>query len=336
LVAGPDCYFISTPGLLGHKEITRPRTETKGATIQTNDFANRPHFLVDIGDDRNLRVKTSLPKGLYGSSLLEVQEEDFPRAVDWITDNLKAVGISIPKNDLEDFGLSRLDYCRNIHVDRPLSAYLDTLSQYKWPGGETMNYKAETLTYGRSSSNKQFSAYNKIAEVQKTEKKNPLAVGMIKDFGGRQNILRLESRLLKGREVHNYLGPMPMNPTLKDGFTFAKAVRRVSGDLGRLIQGNTTQQEFVFSENLELLERCFAVSKRGAFNRFLAITATEKFVRDFQGDWSAIRRFLELKYQRRQVFALMKTLRENLRLGAPPETVDLIAEIREKIFLKAA
>ena len=113
-----------------HTQVT---TKDGGEVVSEKTFLNfSDGFGVDVEGGR-VWVRCSLPKQLRKTSLFEVTELDFPRAVSLIEDRLDTAGIDIDRNNLSDFQLSRVDFCRNIEVaHRPLD-YISAFSGLSFP-----------------------------------------------------------------------------------------------------------------------------------------------------------------------------------------------------------
>ncbi len=299
-------------------------SDADGEVLSVRKFCNLPHLSVDLTPDRVLYCQTSLPKLLYGSSLFEVKESDLDRSVAAIEKKLTEAGVDIPHNNLSDFTLSRVDFCRNLRVDHAPMDYLVALGDFYMPRRAKQDIEHETVTFRNSDHEMVF--YNKVREVRETEKQKSvrdLAATMPED------ILRVECREKRRRAIKRFLPAGELR--LSSVFNRKLCQERLLREMDLLVRGADRQVELNFRENSELLQSIAVRRRRGVFQEFLAVKGAREFIKEFRGDWSKIKEFLEYHYEKSQVYQLISDLRRYHALTLDGEDRDLIGEIRRKI-----
>jgi hypothetical protein len=295
-------------------------------------YCNLKNFSIDIKRDEkrltdNLYFQTSLPKLLYKTSLFEITENDIDRSIDEIQKTLNSAGVIIDKNNLNDFKISRVDFCKNIQVDNNITDYLLYLDNFYFSRRLKTEIKKETVLYKNKS--QQLTFYNKIKEILDTVKeKSILKLVENKD----QNILRVESRLLKKRVVSQEL---KANKDFDFKFIslFNKDIvkRKLLKDIQCLVRDSQEQREFNFEENSKLLDYLKRENKRNINMKFLACRGTTEFLKDFGFNHEKVFEFYKENFSRAQAYKNMKEIYYFTNLMTEQKERDLLNEIRQKI-----
>jgi len=291
-------------------------------------FCNDTSFNLTIKDAEKsqlLFLQTSLPKLLYKSNYFEVNENDRDSALTAIYSGLNQAGVNVGSDQLDDWSLSRVDFCRNLKVDHAIIDYLLTLNQFCFTRRDKIEIKKETINFRNKSQD--FTFYNKIKEILDTEK-DAAIIQLV--AGKKQDILRVESRLKKkaviDRQVHHDM-------KFAELFDVKLAKRKLLNDLekltridkNKLIECNTT-------ENINLLRFIETRRKRNSFSEFLAVKGVANFLIEFQHDWQKILDFLlQFGYPKTTAYRHIKTLKDYQSLLMLSEKRNLIEEIKYKI-----
>ena len=301
-----------------------------GELIATKTFCNTVAGVnLTIGTDRasgrdTLYLQTSLPKLLYSTSYYEIKESDCERALLSIQDRLAEAGVNIPDNSLADFELSRVDFCRNIEVQHNIIDYLLCLKNFELSRRNKQQFKAETLTFYNKS--QELSFYNKVREI-KDKETAPEIVEFMKDK--RENILRVENRLMKKRTIEREL-----NRKLKvtELFDYKLCKENLLRNLNRLVKPDI-QLQFNFESSKRIIEQLRAERARDSFGEFLKIYGLDFFLAGFDYNYELIRKFIvECGYSRRQSYRLVGDLKEKYeRFRIIQEDRDLLQELKDKI-----
>jgi len=289
-------------------------------------FCNLPHFNIDIKttDKKILFIQTSLPKLIYRTSLYEIKEQDTEKAIKAIEQQLKMSGVSISNNSLNDFDLSRLDFCKNIQVENNIIDYLLYFNKFYYSKRMKTELKSETVTYRNKS--QQLTFYNKIKEIQDTEKDKEI-IELVQDLP--QDILRIESRLLKKRTIEQEL--KKNNVKFCNIFNMDIARNKLLKDINCLVQDSQEQIELAFEQNTELLNYIKSKKKRNVFTTFLAAKGAEQFLSEFNNDYDKILSFFLDHFSKAQSHRNRNELRKFQRLIENRKQKDLLKEIRYKI-----
>jgi len=290
-------------------------------------FCNLPNSNIDIKElkgDRKLFLQTSIPKLLYGTSFYETSENDIERAIQSIEQELELSGVYFDKNNLDNFKLSRVDFCKNIKVDHSIMDYLVLLSGFRKSRTDKFEIKKETISFRNKS--QELIIYNKIKEILDTVKeKNILKLVENKE----QNILRVESKLKKKSVIDREL----KNNKLKfvDIFDKNKSRAKLLKDINCLYADKSNQLDLNFNENLELLRDIKSKRNRGVFKEFLAIKGVDRLFNEFQYDWEKIKELLLSVYKKSQVYGIMSELKQYHLSIIDYKERDLLKEIKYKL-----
>lgn len=300
--------------------------DSEGEVVGEKTFCNLPHFKLDVRDSprRMLSFQTSLPKILYRTSLFEVKPSDFEKAVSVIEDNLSEAGVVFDKNNLADFKLSRVDFCRNLEVEHKCMDYLVYLSNRYMSRRQKRDIAHETLSF--RNSDRELTFYDKLREVRETETDKQV-LRLVQNREG--NILRVESRLKTSRVIPKAVGIA--SPKLSDLFDSELSKSHLLHEVDSLVVGAESQSEFNFQENSDLIQYIATRKRRGVFKEFLAVRGVQRFLTDFRGDWEMIFEFLLCHYSRRQAYSLLAELRKYRELLVESVERDLLGEIRRKL-----
>lgn len=158
-------------------------------------YYNNKLSTIDISND-TLFYSVSIPKLLYKTNLFAITEDDYELTVEKIITEINNAGISLPNNNLNDFEISRVDFCKNIEVIKHPKEYLEYLTGFQYPWATKTKYFNETLLFHNKSRELVF--YNKFKEFKAKEKDQNLR---IKFYSYPENILRIESRLKNKRVI---------------------------------------------------------------------------------------------------------------------------------------
>lgn len=296
-----------------------------GELIAEKEYCNTPggvHFdIKQQGSSSALFFQTSLPKLLYGTSLKELQENDFERCLLALQSQAAAAGVVIDKQAFESLPVSRLDYCRNLEVKHSIVDYLALLRNCSFNRRNRTSWKTETVLFFNGS--QEFTAYNKILEVKRNESQ-AAAAGITESTP--ENVLRFESRLKAAKVIQNTL----RRRTFLECFDFKVAKEKLVGDFETVVLNNGQQIELNFLEDIERLQ-VLRENKRYSWNLFLAEQGTGLFLLKYNHDLELVKKLLLQVYQRRQAFYILNQLKQYIAEHRTPEQRDLISEMRQKL-----
>ena len=105
-----------------------------------------------------LLIEGSLPAWVYGTNVLMIN--DLHEAVAAGNKHLQGVKF-LPKIDLADANIYRIDFCCNHHIGDRMNDYLQAIAKLTYPHRETRTYRGGTMFYAKSRSSK---LYNKGEE----------------------------------------------------------------------------------------------------------------------------------------------------------------------------
>lgn len=302
---------ISSEKITGEKVFCN---EVKGVNLTVKeDFETRAPLLY---------VQSSLPKLLFGTSLYELKETDGARALEALSERLRESGVH--STGLANFELSRLDYCRNLTVERLPADYLLVLKNFELSRRNKQQFKGETLTFYNKSA--ELSFYNKVKEVRDKED-SPDIVSLLKDR--KEDILRVESRLLKKKVIERELGEL----SLAEVFDFALCKENLLRNFNRLSK-TEVQLEFNFESNRELAQQLRREHTRGVFDKFLRQVGLKQFLASMDFDWQLVRSFVvvECGVSRRRSYEVIADLKRDYeRFALKANEREVLAELREKI-----
>lgn len=266
-----------------------------------------------------LFLEVSLPKLLYGTSLKELQENDLERCIEELERELKAAGAIVQTGAVENMPLSRLDYCRNIKVQHSIVDYLALLRNCSLGKRARANWQTETVLWYNGS--QEFTAYNKVLEVQSRHKDTRQLVAP------KQDILRLESRMKRAPVIRQELKE---RRTLAECFNFELAKQKLLSDYDKLVLNVGEQLQLNFLEDLERLQG-LREKTRYSWQLFLAEYGTSFFLAKYNYDLELVKKLLLETYQRRQAYNILKSLKLFIAERRTPEERHLLRELRDKL-----
>lgn len=303
-------------------------SEETGELVEERLYFNGDRFNADIRGGL-LSFSTSLPKLLLKTSLFEVRDSDFPRAVSELETRLDQAGVSVSHNNLSDFQLSRVDFCANLQVDHAPMDYLLELTKFGMSRRDKRDIAHETVSFRNSDRELEF--YNKVREVLQKEKDSEV-LKLVKDRP--EDILRVESRLKKPRAVRKLVGLTEAK--LQNVFDLKLSRSHLLKEVEGLVRNSEESQgEFDFHENLQLLDYVMSVRRRGGFKEFLAVKGVGNFLGEFRYDWQKIAEFLRHKYSARRTQELIRDLKDYQKLILERPARDLLGEVKDKLRLVA-
>lgn len=150
-------------------ELTRKRYHNSNETCKTG------LNVTDYG--AMLTISCSAPKLLYDTNLVEICDADLERFQDSVKSGLEKIGI---ESDLCGAYLTRVDTCRNVPIELPVSHYLHALQSCTIPYlSKSIIHKGshgvETLTFTNPHrSMRDFQLYDKVQESGATHDGNIL------------------------------------------------------------------------------------------------------------------------------------------------------------------
>ena len=158
-----------------------------------------------------LTLEFSLPKLIFDNNYQMIQSTD--GAVKIANFQLAAVP-NIPKLDLGEGVLIRLDLCYNHQVGEMVDDYINALSKLEYPHRKTKYHRSEGAEFKAKHKTTKF--YNKEHES-----------GYIEAHG----ILRQETTMLDGKDIQKFL--LKSKPTLLD-ISREQVIAELNSDLGKL------------------------------------------------------------------------------------------------------
>lgn len=291
-------------------------SETVFCNLPAGQFSIKPQAAEEC-----LFFQTSLPKLLYGSSLRELQSGDFERSLEAIEKQFAAAGVYIEPHSAAGFGVSRIDYCRNLAVTHSIYDYLAILKNCSFGGRTKTAWQTQTVTFFNKS--QELSAYNKVLEV-KNDARQALAAGVTAETP--ENILRLESRLKKARVVQSIL----KRRTFEECYDFELAKKKLLEDFDKTVLNVGQQLELNFNYLDSLLAE-YRVSGRDALGHIEKKFGRDSIIAMFGEDLELLRAWLFRHYARRQALKHLKSYKQHIAERRTPEQRDLLGELRAKL-----
>lgn len=306
-------FLTKTLTAISTGEVT---SETTFCNLSGAQFSIKPQ-----GSEKSLFFQTSLPKLLYGTSLKELQRGDFEQSLEAIEEKFKEAGVYIEPHSLASFGVSRVDYCRNIEVTHNIYDYLAILRNCSLGGRTKTTWQTQTVTFFNKS--QELCAYNKVLEV-KQDAIQALAAGVTPETP--ENILRLEKRLKKAKVVQSIL----KRRTFSECFDFELAKKKLLEDFDKTVMNVGQQLELNLNFMDELLSEHRSLGRDGLGQ------IEKRFGRDyilllFQEDMELLKAWLFRHYERRQAYYHLANYRRHLAERRTPEQRDLLGELRAKL-----
>jgi len=271
------------------------------------------------GQESCLFLEVSLPKLLYGTSLKELQENDLERCIEELAGEFAAAGAVVGSDSIPNMSLSRLDFCRNIQVKHSIVDYLALLRNCSLGRRARANWQTETVLWYNGS--QEFTAYNKVLEVQSHKKALPDIIQPVQD------ILRLESRMKRAPVIRQELKE---RKTLAECFDFGLARKKLLSDYDKLVLNVGEQLQINFFEDLERLQELREKS-RYSWQLFLSEYGTSLFLAKYDYNLDLVKKLLSETYQKTQVYKILKSLKYYIAERRTPEERHLLQELREKL-----
>jgi len=294
-----------------------------GAILSEKTFCNTEHCQMDIKQDGALYFKTSLPKLIYGTSLKEVQERDFDKCLAGMNKELDLAGVNIDKHSLENFRVSRLDYCRNVQVDYAIQDYISLFNTCSYGRRSRSNWSHETVTFFNGA--QEFTVYNKIKELKQDKHAGKWQA---KAQTMQENILRFESRLKGSRSVEQVL--KTAMPTFEQVFHSDLSKAKLINDLKKVTAINE-QLTLNFDNDLDLLHDLASQSTRNVWYKFIGLKGIDSFLFTYQYDFELIKTLLNNFFKKRQVYYILKDLKVHQQRARTKEQRNLIQEVQLKL-----
>lgn len=296
---------------------------SSGELLSEKTFCNMPSGarlnVKPQGKDSALFIEVSLPKLVYGTSLKELQENDFERCIKELETELAAAGALVGTGAVQNMKLSRLDFCRNIQVQHAIVDYLALLRNCSFGKRARANWQTETVLWYNGS--QEFTAYNKVLEVQSRKK------ALLELVTPKQDILRLESRMKRAATVRQELKE---RQTFAECYNFELAKQKMLADYDKLILNVGEQLQLNFLEDLERLQE-LRDKTRYSWQLFLSEYGTGLFLAKYNYDLELVRKLLAETYKRRQVFNILKSLKQYIAERRSPQERHLLQELRQKL-----
>jgi len=315
------------------------RDETKWTKHTTTDLGTgdtqeklscniSPHLNLTIFPQKHLATfHCSLPKIIYGTSLEELKESDKGKVIDTLQRKFRdECGLDV-RDGLEDFTLSRVDFCKNVKVDYHPKDYIRALGQFKFSRRETAKYKNETLSF--RNTRRELTFYDKVEEVSRVEKDEEI---LRRVSGMKHDLLRVEARLRNSSVVKKELGCVPVLSVISEDLCRKKLCREYES----LVRIEGEQMDFDFEGNLKLIEEIKKRGVRDVFGKFLQYKGIGLFLAECGYDWEVVREVIEQVYPvRRTVYKVLRKLQEDQSLVLIQKDRKLIKEVHEKLRLVA-
>jgi len=296
---------------------------SSGEVLAEKTFCNLPSGarlnVKPQGEESALFIEVSLPKLLYGTSLKELQENDFERCIKELESELASAGAVVGSGAVENMQLSRLDFCRNIQVQHSIVDYLALLRNCSLGKRARANWQTETVLWYNGS--QEFTAYNKVLEVQSHKK------ALLEFITPKQDILRLESRMKRAPVIRQELQE---RKTFAECYNFELARKKLLSDYDKLVLNVGEQLQLNFLEDLERLQ-ALREKTRYSWQLFLAEYGTSLFLAKYNYDLDLVRKLLREAYGKRQVQNILKSLKEYIAEHRTKEERHLLQELREKL-----
>ena len=291
--------------------------------VREKEVCNTNLLSATIFGDR-LIFHTSIPKLLYGSSLYEVKQSDAGRAVEALQKELRDnCGLKVG-DGLKSFGLSRIDFCRNLQVDSYISDYIQALSELKYSRREKVQYKGETLSF--RNTNRELCFYDKVKEVR-SGKLTPELFEVVRDLPN--NILRVETRLRKASVVKKEYSGLTVDQILSEKLSTAKLVKEFNG----LTRSDSEQLQFNFQNNIELVEALREKRSR-AVSKFFEVKGTTQFLSECGHNWNLVKEFLDQVCGKSSAYNWIRKLQQNSAIMRVERDKNLISEIKQKLSIR--
>lgn len=301
--------------------------EEKKASRPYCNLSKKSRFSIasDRGRDR-LILDCSLPKRLFGDNKTEIAEKDFEEICKELHSDLAFAGVSLPNDSYFDsWQLSRIDYCRNLIVERYISDYLLYISNFHYSRRMKSSWKDETVKFGNKSQVLTF--YDKIKEMIDNENDLLRKVELEKL---KRNILRVENRFLRKSVIQRELGTVKFS----DAFSQANNKKVLLSSIATMERETDRQLSLTFSSNAELLQHFMSKGKRDAFGALLKLKGSVNIMQEFNNDIELVKKFLSQFYSRAQMYNLARELAELQSMAMRNKVkfdVNLLDEIKIKL-----
>jgi len=308
-----------------------PGKLVQGVFVPKKKYFNASPFVFEERQGGRLFVQFSAPKLLHTSSIFEVKEEEYNETLKRVQEGVQSVCKDFAP--LDSWKVSRADFCSNLEVQEHPSEYIHLLSQFSISRMDTSETNHKTVLFRNKE--RQFTAYNKLAEVKHEAKKNPVLRSLIQ--GREENLVRLETRLLGSKSVSRVFNERETRDVnLKLVWVQNKSIEIIRGDLGRLTRVKPEQLKISFNENDERLRYFIEQGMRNSFYEFWADCGTENLLKSFGNDFELLKEWLLQYYPKATVYRLIKKVRESQARMLTPSQKDLLRELNDLLSRRVA
>lgn len=271
-------YRLRDGNLFMKQETIKPTGELAG-TLQ---YLNTERVQADTRGGM-LRVKTSLPKLVFGTSLREVGERDYRQAIRLLDAELDRIGAEVV-GGAAGMTLHRLDYCRNLVMQGDVADSIAAVAGFGMARRTARQYGFETIS--QTNRSRQLTIYDKVAEILANKKTPDAEREQLQT--ARHNVLRVECRLMRLKPMEKELHMA--RPRLRDVWSREESRRVLCGEFDRLTAGDEKAESILSAaEVIDFL----AQHRRGAFPLLLQQLGARDFLGLFDHDFSLIRRMMK-------------------------------------------
>lgn len=295
-------------------------------------YNSRQGIRMDIYEDRKsgrsiLFVETSLPKLLYDTSYYEIRETDKDKVITLLASELETAGVSLYKN-MDEFKLSRVDFCRNILLDGKVSEYLLFIGQFRMNRKKKRTYNGETVTFFNKTSELEF--YDKITEIAEKNNKNKRLSFIFEKRAIGENTLRIERRLKSNKTIVSVLGG---EYSLSELFNSQLCTKVILEELNLLVKDIRNEDSVHILSNYELADKFRNDGVKRPLDRLLRVLGVGNFVSSMEYDWAAIDKFCQnYGYSDRGLSKIRNRIQQDyFRFHATQENRDYLKEIKNKL-----
>lgn len=325
VMAGLDSYALQPVSGTWRRD-----TETDyvtGEVTRSKAYCNLPRLNMTVGTDGILKMHTSAPKLLYGSSLSEVTDADLPLFKSKVEELAGSTGLDL---DLDALRVIKLHYCRNLSVDHRVRDYLSLLQQYAMPRRERRSYDGETVLFYNGS--RQLAVYDKRLEVSReAEERGESDLLERLNADPRKNVLRVESRLLRARPVQKAAGVVEA-AHLADVWHGELSRSVLLSDFDAVVAAEEILPAVDFENLVTVLNEFRELFPRGGAFRVVEVDGLRSLLSACRGDWNLLRNaLLESGYSQRSVRRILSRWRETFRASTPRDASALMREVRQKL-----
>ena len=184
--------------------------------------------------DSNVRIEFSAPKLLYLNNLDELEDDDFPKVIEFLQDRLKTMGVRVFKNVLENASVSSVHFSKNILLKDGYTANYLISEMNKVNLRKSFDFaRSRYINDGQSlyahTTSHQLVIYDKIADLGKDKKRaidkeqTSYQMSLFEKINKteQQEIIRFEVRLNHKQKMSKVLKDLGFNnnPSFKEVFS---------------------------------------------------------------------------------------------------------------------